>query len=181
MHSLGDDPDVEYIWVQSNGPTNCKLGEIIIIRLSVVGHISPLLVIRDVLALCALVICVFEESHFLTVGAVSKRGAFTRGIQRPSFVGDDIKWQQSVELEEIEILRDGVPDGDEWVGDTEFCGLEWVEGDDFSQGLAGREGKDDGFEGDVIFVEGVGGMRGIEVVEDAVFGGSAAADADEGE
>jgi hypothetical protein len=133
------------------------------------------------LALRGFVVCVFEEGDFLAVGAVTERGAFAWGVEGSSFVGDDIERQESVKLEEVEVFCDWVSDGDEWVGGTEIRVLEGLEGDDFSQGLAGGEGEDDGFEGDVIFVEGVGGLRGIEVVEEGVFGGGAATDADEGE
>lgn len=129
----------------------------------------------------ALIVSIFEQRDLLSVVTEAFWGAGPGVGEGAALVSDDVEWEERIELDEVEVFADGVADGDERAGGAEFCGLERVEGECLTDALTLFEGEDDGFEGDGIFVEGVGGMRGIEVVEEGVFGGGAAADPDEGE
>jgi len=57
----------------------------------------------------------------LAVGPEAFLGAGAWVGEGAALVGDDVEWEEGVELEEIVVFVDGVSVGDEGVGGTEFC------------------------------------------------------------
>jgi hypothetical protein len=144
-------------------------------------HISNYGVIRDSLLRHTLIIPILHNGGFLTEGTVAVGDAGPWVVYGAPLVGDDVVGEEGFELDEVEELCHGVSVGDVGFGDAEGCILLGVEGDDFAGGLTSGEGEDDGFEGEVVFLEGVAfdGLAPISGV--GVLLGGAAAAADEGE
>lgn len=68
----------------------------------------------------ALIVCIFEQSDLLAVGAEAFWDAGAWVGEGAAFVGDDVEGEEGIELDEVEVFADWVSDGDERVGGAEF-------------------------------------------------------------